>query len=89
MLQARYHYGYVGQTEWLEVPWTMHGAMAEQAFAAEDWLAVERALKVCYEIKPGEADFFVGWIRRLQQAGQAELATAWKAKLGGEVAANE
>ena len=89
MLHARYHYGYGDQAEFLEVPWAKHGAMAERGFAAQDWPAVDQALKVCFEIKPGEAGFFSEWVERLKQAGQNDLATVWKTKLGGEVVSND
>ncbi|HBJ39056.1 MAG TPA: hypothetical protein DDZ51_30785, partial [Planctomycetaceae bacterium] len=89
MLQTRYHYGYVDQTEFLEVPWAMHGAMAELGFAAQDWPAVDQALKVCFEIKPGETEFFSEWVERLKQAGQVDLATVWKAKFNAEAEPKE
>lgn len=89
MLQTRYYYGYGDQAELLEVPWAMQGAMAEQSFANEDWPAVDRALKVCFEIKPGETKFFDGWIERLDKAGQTDLAKVWKEKSGVQAALND
>lgn len=89
MLQARYYYGYGDQAELLEVPWAMQGAMAEQAFANEEWPAVDRALKVCFEIKPGETKFFDGWIERLDKAGQIDLVKAWNEKSGAQAALND
>jgi len=73
VLQARYFYGYGDQTELLKVPWAMHVAVAEPAFSEQDWPAVDRALKVCQEIKPHETAFFAEWNERLNQTGQTDF----------------
>ena len=86
MLQTRYVYGNGDQTEFLQVPWTMQNALAERAFSNEDWPAVDRALKVCHEIKPRETAFFNEWMERLNRAGQTDLATVWKEKVGAQTA---
>lgn len=81
MLRTRFYYWHVNQDDLLDSPWALQGALAEQAFGLKDWPAVERALGLCFEIKPGETAFFSQWVGRLEMAEQFTLANALKAKL--------